>query len=116
MLSRAAFLDNRQCAIGVGVTSTGAIAQLARRVCPARRACVFLVLSRLEVIGVTGGAIRTIGRELPWNGLRVRFVATAAIHAPTMISVSRRGMPECDWRPAGSSVTGLAGLGRYKMP
>jgi len=107
--------NGSHCAVGVGVTGTGAISQLADGISGAIN--VFSWMAGPEVVGMAAGAIRLVSRGRPDNGLAVAGMTAQAGDTGIMIARIRgRTVAETDGYPGTGVVTVIALECRGEMP
>ncbi len=85
MFPVARFLDGGKTAVGVLMTGTRTVAQLANRVINGRRVFGLLMLVRLIVGRMTARAIGAIGRRWPGHHFTVATMAIDTAHVGAVI-------------------------------
>jgi len=107
--------DSSQTTIGIYVTCTRTVSQLADRVTDVR-VLMFFVGTRFVIVGMAPGAIRLETCGLPNHRLAVALVTAGTCHAKSMVSrIGGRGVPEIYRRPVRGVVAFITLHVGYKM-
>jgi len=92
--------DRRHRAVGIVVARTGAVPQFRDGIFRCLRLFILIMRARFEIVGMTTGAVRFVGRARPGRRLRVALMAIDARNVRTVVTgISGRRMGETDGRP-----------------